>query len=114
MHHLRLAIAGVFACGALMLAQGGPPAPGAPAGGSITTGVATSRISMKGVPESCSQPVNVQPGVFPVSLGTLTSPDGRQWMAPAPVNEGGAIAVDLFNNCTGPGDNPGWASQLKT
>ena len=114
MHHLRLAIASVFACAALTLAQGGSPTPGAPARGSITTGVATSRISMKGVPESCSQPVNVQPGVFPVSLGTLTSPDGRQWTAPAPVNEAGAVAVDLFNNCTGPGDNPGWASQLKT
>mgnify|MGYP003694648231 CR=1 FL=1 len=39
--------------------------------------------------------------------------DGRQWIVPAPVNEG-PIAVDVFNNCTGTGDIPDYASQLKT
>lgn len=100
-------------------ARQGAPAAGAttaaavPAGGSVTTGMATNRRPVAGVPAACPQPVNVQPGVFPVTVGTIASSDGRQWTVPAPVNEG-PIAVDVFNNCTGTGDIPDYASQLKT
>ena len=82
--------------------------------GSISTGMAANLRPVMGVPPACSQPVNVQPDVFPIRVGTVTSEDGRQWTLPGPVNDKGAIAVDLFNNCTGTGDNPNWASQLKT
>ena len=100
-------------------ARQGAPAAGAttaaavPGGGSVTTGIATNRRPVAGVPAACPQPVNVQPGVFPVTVGTIASTDGRQWTVPAPVNEG-PIAVDVFNNCTGTGDIPDYASQLKT
>ena len=52
-------------------------------------------------------------GVFPNSLGTSTSLDGRQWTVPAAVHDG-PVAVDMFNNCTGPGDIPEYASKLST
>lgn len=63
-----------------------------------------------GVPAACPQPANVQPDVFPVTVGTVTSADGRQWTMPAPVNDTGPIAVDLYNNCMGTGDNPNYTS----
>jgi hypothetical protein len=81
--------------------------------GSVSTGFGAQHRPVSGVPSACSSPVNVQPDVFPVTVGVATSEDGRQWTVPAPINEG-AVAVDLFNNCTGPGDNPNYASQLKT
>lgn len=81
--------------------------------GSVTTGIASERRAMAGVPPKCTQPANVQPDVFPVTLGVVASPDGRRWPVPAPIHEG-AFAPDLFNNCTGTGDNPKYASELKT
>ena len=102
---------------ALQARQGTPAARATTAAteaGSVTTGVATNLRPVKGVPAKCPIPVNVQPDVFPVTVGTVTSEDGRQWTVPAPVNDDGPVAVDLFNNCTGTGDNPDWASQLKT
>lgn len=85
----------------------------APAG-SVSTGLATNLRPVLGVPAACPQPVNVQPDVFPVLIGTITSDDGRQWTVPGPVNEEGRMAVDLFNNCTGTGDNPNYAAELET
>ena len=81
--------------------------------GVVTTGVATDVRPVAGVPAKCPQPVNVQPDVYPVSVGVVTSADGRKWPAPGPIQEG-AIAPDIFNNCTGTGDNPNYASELKT
>jgi len=88
---------------------------GAPAAdtGVITTGVATDLRPVAGVPAKCSQPVNVQPDVFPVQVGTVTAADGRKFPAPGPIQEG-AMAPDIYNNCTGTGDNPNYASELKT
>jgi hypothetical protein len=43
----------------------------------------------------------------------VKSTDGKEWTVPGPV-EPGAVAVDLYNDCTGAGDNPGWEQQLKT
>ncbi len=80
--------------------------------GVVTTGVATEVRPVVGVPAKCPQPVNVQPDVFPVSVGVVTSADGRKWPAPGPIQEG-AIAPDIFNNCTGTGDNPNYASRAQ-
>ena len=55
----------------------------------------------------------IQPDVFPVSSGTVTSTDGKQWTVPGPVADG-PFAVDLYNDCSGPGDNPDWEKQLQT
>jgi hypothetical protein len=81
--------------------------------GSVTTGLATDRQPVKGVPAACPQPVRVQPDVFPVTVGTVTSQDGRTWKVPAPVNEG-SVAVNVFDTCIGTGDNPNYASELQT
>lgn len=81
--------------------------------GSVTTGFATDQRPVSGVPSGCTSGAKVQPDVFPVAVGTITSSDGKRWMVPAPIQEG-PIAVDLYNNCTGPGDNPNYASELKT
>lgn len=81
--------------------------------GSVTSGFGTGHTLVPGVPPKCSTSVNVQPDVFPITVGVVTSEDGRRWTVPAPVHDG-PVAVDLFNNCTGAGDNPDWASQLKT
>jgi hypothetical protein len=81
--------------------------------GVVTTGFATDKRPVAGVPAKCPQPVNVQPDVYPVMVGVVRSADGQQFPAPAPINEG-AIAPDIFNNCTGTGDNPKYASELKT
>jgi hypothetical protein len=81
--------------------------------GSVSTGEATDLRPVKGVPASCPNPVNVQPDVFPVRVGTQKSEDGKTWMVPGPINEG-AIAPDIFDTCIGKGDNPNYASQLQT
>jgi hypothetical protein len=81
--------------------------------GIVTTGVATNLRAVAGVPAKCPQPVNVQPDVFPVQVGTVTAADGRTFPAPGPIQEG-AMAPDIYNNCTGTGDNPNYASELKT
>jgi len=100
---------------ALLARQGGAARATAPQvePGSVTTGIIMNRRPVAGVPPKCPQPVNVQPDVFPVTVGTMKSDDGREWTLPGPITEG-PIAVDIFNNCTGTGDNPNWASQLKT
>jgi hypothetical protein len=45
--------------------------------------------------------------------GTVAAPDGSQWPVPSAVHEG-LSAVDIYNDCTGPGDNPNYLSQLRT
>ena len=82
--------------------------------GSVSSGFATDLKPVPGYPPRCSTNVNVQPDVFPIRVGTVTSDDGKKWTAPAPVVSDGAMAVDVYNNCVGPGDNPDYVSQLKT
>jgi hypothetical protein len=81
--------------------------------GAVTRGLATDLRS--GSPTAgCTTPgLGLQPRVFPANIGTVRSADGRSWTVPAPIHEG-PVAVDLFNNCTGPGDNPDYASKLET
>ena len=81
--------------------------------GSVSTGEATDLRNVKGVPEKCPNPVMVQPDVFPVRVGTLTSEDGKKFMVPGPITEG-AIAPDIYDTCIGTGDNPNYLKQLQT
>lgn len=81
--------------------------------GSISTGFATDLKPASPTQRCTNSEAAVQPDVFPTNFGTVTSSDGRRWTVPAPVHEG-AVAVDLYNNCTGPGDNPDYAKQLQT
>ena len=86
-----------------------------PQGGSVSTDLASEVMPISLAP-ACTHPVSsikVEPDVFPVSVGVSTSTDGRKWVVPGPVQDG-PIAVDLFNDCLGPGDNPEWEKQLQT
>lgn len=47
------------------------------------------------------------------SCGTITAPDGSEWELPAPITNG-PVAVDIYNDCTGQGDNPNYSEQLET
>lgn len=106
-------VAFLFTDGALHARQESRGATVGPGGGSVTTGLASGHRPVAGVPSACTQKVNVQPDVFPVTVATYTSPDGKTWTVPGPVTEG-PTAVDIFNNCTGTGDNPNYLSELKT
>src|SRR5688572_16709787 len=85
--------------------------PVAPAGSSVSTGLATNLIPVLPT-EGCTNPkASVQPDVFPTRVGTVKSTDGKDWIVPGPIQQG-AVAVDLYNDCTGTGDNPDWQKQL--
>ncbi len=45
--------------------------------------------------------------------GRVTAADGSAWEVPGPVTDARA-AVDVFNDCTGTGANPGYAASLTT
>ncbi|MSO30530.1 MAG: hypothetical protein EXQ48_06225 [Acidobacteria bacterium] len=107
-------------------AQGQAPAPGgfdaaapipltAPPGGSVSVGPATNLRPVAVTPGCTFTPpsMRIEPDVFPVSVGTVTSTDGKQWTVPGPVADG-PFAVDLYNDCVTAGDNPDWAKQLET
>src|SRR5262245_33460346 len=85
----------------------------APAGASVSTGFATALKPASPTQKCTNAAANVQPDVFPVSVGTVRSSDGKEWVVPGPVQDG-PVAVDLYNDCTGTGDNPGWEKQLQT
>ncbi len=105
-----------------------PPAPGAenPASavadsddaadpGVITAGFASDL--MPGAAPGCTSGlVQVAQGgnnYNAADVGFVTSADGQRIAVPGPVHDG-PMAVDIFNNCTGPGDNPDYLSQLET
>jgi hypothetical protein len=94
-----------------------PPIPlDPPKGGSVSVGPATA-VHPIGLPPKCVNTpasMQIQPDVFPVSVGTSTSADGKTWIVPGPVEDDAPLAVDLYNDCLGSGDNPDWEKQLKT
>ena len=81
--------------------------------GSISTGLAPNLTDVAGAGPCTNPNVNVQPDVFPIRTGEVTSADGKTWTVPAAINEG-AFAVDVYNDCTGAGENPDWQKQLQT
>jgi hypothetical protein len=116
-----LAAAGLVAVTSLAVTgaqQSGPPPAdpkAAPPGASLSTGLA-SDVKPVSLAPKCTHNVTtmkIEPDVFPVSAGVVTSIDGRKWTVPGPVEEA-PLATDLFNDCLGPGDNPDWEKQLQT
>ena len=89
---------------------GGPVIPGA----SVSTGGEDKNPRVAHPTKACLAPVQgpMAQGI-PAVMGEVTSTDGKKWTVPAPVEEG-ALAVDYFNDCTGPGLNKNWESELKT
>ena len=80
---------------------------------SVSSGLATGLKPVAGMSPCTTPKTVVQPDVFPIQTGTVTSADGKSWTVPAEVHEG-AFAVDVFNDCTGTGENPDWENQLQT
>ena len=83
--------------------------------GTVTTGFA-SELTPGAAPGCTSGLVQVAQGGsnFNASnVGFVTSADGQRIAVPGPVSDG-PFAVDVFNDCTGPGDNPDYLSQLET
>jgi hypothetical protein len=80
---------------------------------SISSGLASGLKPVAGMSPCTNPQTVVQPDVFPTQTGTVASTDGKSWTVPATVHDG-AFAVDVFNDCTGAGDNPDWEKQLQT
>ncbi|OFW29326.1 MAG: hypothetical protein A3J28_00905 [Acidobacteria bacterium RIFCSPLOWO2_12_FULL_60_22] len=80
-----------------------------PAGGTVTTGEAPATNC--GIVTACTSGLKVN--FNPQVCGTITAPDGSKWAVPAAVTDGPA-AVNIYNDCTGPGDNPKYREQLQT
>ena len=83
--------------------------------GTVTTGFA-SDLRPGAAPGCTSGLVEVAQGgnnFNAANVGFVTSADGQRIVVPGPIHDGPA-AVDVFNNCTGPGDNPDYLSQLET
>ena len=80
-----------------------------PAGGTVTAGEVPATNC--GIVTACTSGLRVN--FNPQVCGTITAPDGSQWAVPAAVADGPA-AVDIYNDCTGPGDNPKYLEQLQT
>jgi len=80
-----------------------------PEGGVVTTGEAEARPC--GVTTACTPGRQVR--AFMQTCGTITASDGSKWELPAPITDGPA-AVDIYNDCTGQGDNPDYLDQVET
>jgi hypothetical protein len=107
------AAAVLIVCVTLAVGSSAEQGPVAPVGGSVSVGFA-SNLTPTLAPGGCTNPkTSVQPDVFPTKIGTVRSADGKTWTVPGPVQEG-ALAVDLYNDCTGTGDNASWPQQLTT
>ena len=120
MRTLTTALSATLAMAALAslhIARAQTPGTGGPAatviaGASVSTGIAPSRAI--GHPTvACANPQRqVNAMAMPAYAGEVTSSDGKKWAIP--MTEDGPFALDYFNDCNGPGENTGYASQLQT
>ena len=76
--------------------------------GSISVGIG-ERIGNFSLTKECPSGVRFVEG----ATGKVTALDGSEWTVPMVVNQGPG-AIDMYNNCTGDGDNPNYLSQLET
>ncbi len=99
----------VSTCTLALVAQ----SPAIPPGASLTTGFATAFTPVS-LTDRCTNPkTTVQPDVFPTRVGAVRSADGKEWIVPGAIHDG-SFAVDLYNDCTGAGENADWQRQLET
>jgi hypothetical protein len=75
----------------------------------LTTGLATSVFACGSV-SACTGATRFNEAL----CGTVVDASGRSWTVPAEVNASGATCVDIYNDCTGGGENPAYTSQLST
>lgn len=116
----RLAVIGValvlwgasWANDAAQVPGAGGPAAAIVPGGSVSSGLATD-LKIGHPTTACTNPqARFNPAAMPAYMGVVTSADGKRWSVPT--LQDGPLAVDLYNGCNGPGENPDYASQLKT
>ncbi len=77
--------------------------------GTVTTGEVNGTNC--GVVTACTSGLKVN--FSPQMCGSVTAADGSRWDVPSAVHPGPA-AVDVYNDCTGPGDIPDYLAQVKT
>src|SRR5687768_194987 len=87
----------------------GPLAPG----GVVTVGLATNVVPGHPTSSCTNSEARFPAAGMPANVGVATSADSRTWVSPLAV-QNGPFAVDLYNDCTGKGDNPDWEKQLET
>ena len=87
----------------------GPLAPG----GIVTVGLAAD-VAPGHPTAKCTNPEARFPAAgMPANAGVSTAADGRRFTLPLAADDG-PFAVDIYNDCTGKGDNPDWKNQLQT
>jgi len=77
----------------------------------MTTGVAQSSFRCGSV-NSCTNPT--VPSFGEALCGTVIDNAGRSWVVPAEINATGATCIDMYNDCTGSGNNAAYESELST
>ena len=92
--------------------EGGPAAAIAP-GASVSSGLATTLRVGHPTTGCMNAEKRFNALGMPARVGEVTSTDGKTWTVPIPV-EDGPLAVDYYNDCNGPGEDPAYASKLKT
>jgi hypothetical protein len=79
------------------------------AGSAVTTGEAAVTLPPVG-PAGCNSP---RTQFAPAAMGVVVDAGGGEWTVPSPVTDG-PVGADLFNDCTGTGNNAAFESQLQT
>ena len=85
------------------------PASDVDAGPALTTGLAGSTFACGSV-SACTGSSRFNEAL----CGIVVDASGQSWTVPAQIHAAGPTCVDLYNDCTGGGDNPDYASQLST
>ena len=80
---------------------------------SVSSGLATGLKPVAGMAPCTNPGAVVQPDVFPIQTGTVTSADGKSWTAPGPAARGD-ICRGPVQRLHGVGAQPGWENQLHT
>jgi hypothetical protein len=91
-----------------------PDQPTSSAAPGVETGVVTTGAASAGTLVSTTGcAAGAHTNFVEARNATVTASDGSQWVVPSAVYDG-PDAADIFNDCTGSGDNPNYASQLQT
>jgi hypothetical protein len=101
--HVTAALAAVVVAGGIGAAQQADR-------GTVTTGEVAGTLC-PGAVAACTSGMKVN--ASPQVCATITAPDGSKWAVPSDIHEG-PFAVDIYNDCTGKGDNPNYLKELKT
>ena len=79
----------------------------------VARGVVTQGVAERSGP--CAVTIDCRGGgnIREALCGEIVADDGSVWAVPSPITDG-ATAVDVFNECSGGGANPGYEAELET